>query len=122
MRLELGEYTGYQRAVRIANQIWKLVEKWDKLAQFTIGTQVVRSIDSVSANLAEGWNKPTKKNRLKYYHIALGSLVESQDWLEKSFERNLIDKKIHDECANETQQLLRQIRHLIASTQKNLKY
>jgi four helix bundle protein len=40
--------------------------------------QLLRAASSVSLNLAEGCGKPSPKDRLRFYHIALGSLRESQ--------------------------------------------
>ena len=43
--------------------------------------QLLRASSSVSLNLAEGCSKPGK-DRLRFYHIAMGSLRESQAALE----------------------------------------
>jgi four helix bundle protein len=40
--------------------------------------QLLRAASSVSLNLAEGCGKPSPKDRLRFYHIAMGSLRESQ--------------------------------------------
>jgi hypothetical protein len=44
----------YQLAEKISNQIWFIVKKWDDFAKDTMGKQIVRSADSVGANIAEG--------------------------------------------------------------------
>ena len=43
-----------------------------------IADQFDRASLSIVLNLAEGSSKPHKKDRLKFYHIALASLRESQ--------------------------------------------
>ena len=40
--------------------------------------QLLRASSSVSLNLAEGSAKPTIRDRMKFYHISLGSIRESQ--------------------------------------------
>jgi four helix bundle protein len=40
--------------------------------------QLLRAASSVSLNLAEGSGKPSPKDRLRFYPIAMGSLRESQ--------------------------------------------
>src|SRR4051794_9623514 len=40
--------------------------------------QLLRASSSVVLNLAEGSGKPTKKDRIRFYAIALGSLREVQ--------------------------------------------
>ena len=41
-------------------------------------SQLLRASSSISLNLAEGSSKPTQKDQMKFYHIALGSLRECQ--------------------------------------------
>ena len=44
----------YQLAETISNEIWFIVKKWEDFAKDTMGKQIVRSADSVGANIAEG--------------------------------------------------------------------
>jgi four helix bundle protein len=48
-----------------------------KLPQY-LRDQMLRASSSIALNLSEGSAKPTLKDRLKYYRIALGSLRECQ--------------------------------------------
>jgi four helix bundle protein len=41
-------------------------------------SQLLRSSSSIALNLAEGSGKPTPKDQLRFYSIAMGSLRESQ--------------------------------------------
>ncbi len=41
-------------AEKISKEIWFIVKKWDELTKDTMGKQIVRSADSVGANIAEG--------------------------------------------------------------------
>jgi len=44
----------YQLSEKIADSIWNIVITWDSLAKDTVGKQIVRSADSIGANIAEG--------------------------------------------------------------------
>jgi len=44
----------YQLAEKLANAIWFIVNEWDSFAKDIVGKQVVRSADSIGANIAEG--------------------------------------------------------------------
>ncbi|GAB4523698.1 MAG: hypothetical protein Tsb0014_01490 [Pleurocapsa sp.] len=44
----------YQLAEKLANKIWDVVKKWESFSKNTIGKQIVRSADSIGANIAEG--------------------------------------------------------------------
>jgi len=42
----------YQLAEVLSDEIWEIVIKWDFFHKDTIGKQIVRSADSISANIA----------------------------------------------------------------------
>ncbi len=44
----------YQMAEDLSDRIWEICIKWDYFAKDTIGKQLVRAADSISANIAEG--------------------------------------------------------------------
>jgi hypothetical protein len=44
----------YQLAEQPSDEIWSIALQWDKFAKDTIGKQMVRSTDSIGANIAEG--------------------------------------------------------------------
>jgi four helix bundle protein len=59
-----------------------------KLAQdrrmLEVSDQLYRSAGSISANIAEGYSKASKKDQARYYEYSLGSARESRDWYYKS--------------------------------------
>ena len=88
MRLE--DLNIYNLAMEIAEQVWNIVVKWDSFAKDTVGKQWIRAIDSVAANISEGFGRNTFKDSRSFYYIARGSLYESKTWLDKAKNRNLI--------------------------------
>ena len=48
----------------------------------SVRDQLVRSVASVGANIAEGYGRSMPRHRTKYYEIALGSLREAGAWYE----------------------------------------
>lgn len=95
--------------------------KWDIFAKRTVGSQFVRSIDSISANIAEGFGRHGKKDKIVFYRIARASVYESLDWLEKSKRRNLIQEKEYKYVFQILKALPRDINSLIKYTNDNLK-
>ena len=62
----------------------------------TMGDQFIRSVDSVGANIAEGYRRYHHLDRIKFYYNARASLSEScHHWLELLRER---DKISDEEC------------------------
>ena len=60
--MKYNEHDSYQIGYQLANLIWKIVKKWDYFSQGTIGRQLVRAIDAISSNIAEGWHRYYKKD------------------------------------------------------------
>jgi len=81
----------YQLSMNLSDKIWSIVIKWDYFPKDTIGKQWVRAIDSVSANISEGFGRNTFKDQRSFYYFSRGSLCESKTWLEKANRRGLID-------------------------------
>jgi four helix bundle protein len=82
----------YQMAEELADIVWNICIGWDYFAKDTIGKQLVRAADSISANLAEGHGRYHFKDRLNFCYYARGSLEETKTWLSKAERRGLIPK------------------------------
>ena len=91
MSKSLNELEIYREAMRLGEVVWDVVSTWPQLAQDTVGKQLIRSADSIAANLAEGYGRYHYKENLKFCYYSRGSLAESQTWLEKAANRKLID-------------------------------
>jgi four helix bundle protein len=74
------------------DEIWNIVAQWDTFSKDTIGKQIVRSADSISANIAEGYGRYYYKESKQFYWYSRGSLQETKSWLGKCLRRNIIDK------------------------------
>ncbi len=88
--LKLSDIDAYRVAFHLSNCVWEEVIRWDYFAKDTVGKQFVRAVDSVSANIAEGFGRYHKKDKVKFYRYASGSLKECLDWNEKAKIRELI--------------------------------
>ena len=87
----------YNMALEFSNLIWEICVKWESFAKNTIGYQLVRSADSISANIAEGFGRFHYKENLKFCFYSRGSLEETQDWLRKAYKRKLISSDNKEE-------------------------
>ncbi|MBU1089588.1 four helix bundle protein, partial [Patescibacteria group bacterium] len=67
---------------------------------WTIKDQVVRSIGSVGANIAEGFARQTKKEFIQFLNISRGSTAESEVWVNRMKKQKIISDeryKIYEE-------------------------
>ena len=88
--LRLNDISAYKIAFVLSNYVWDIVIKWDYFAKDTVGKQFVKATDSISANIAEGFGRYGKKDKVKFYRYSFGSLKESFDWNQKSKNRKLL--------------------------------
>jgi len=106
----------YQLAERLADEIWKIVDNWEPFDKDTVGKQIVRSADSIGANIAEGAGRGTYQDNRRFVRIARGSVNETQHWLRRAYTRKLLTteqvdklKPIMDELAPKLNSYLKSI-------------
>ncbi|MCF8371163.1 MAG: four helix bundle protein [Bacteroidales bacterium] len=82
----------YQLAEELSDMIWYDFDKWNKKVQNTIGYQIIRSADSIAANIAEGYGRYTPPDRKKFYLYSRGSFEETKAWLRKLLRRKILNE------------------------------
>ena len=118
--LQLNDIGAYKRALALSNYVWSTVITWDNFSKQTVGVQFVTAIDSISANIAEGFGRYGKKDKVKFYYYSFGSVKEGCDWNEKSKTRKLLTVKQYEHIFHELQELPREVHHLIKFTNEKL--
>ncbi|MBI2472021.1 MAG: four helix bundle protein [Planctomycetes bacterium] len=118
--LRLNDVQPYKTAFNLSNYVWDIVVKWDYFAKDTVGKQFVKAVDSISANIAEGFGRYFKKDKINFYRYSSGSVKESFDWNEKAKVRNLISKDEYQHTFNELKKLPKEINQLIKITNNKL--
>lgn len=119
--LQLNDIDCYKRALNLSNYTWNVVIEWNYFAKNTVGMQFVRAIDSISANIAEGFGRYSKKDKVKFYRYSFGSAKESLDWNQKANVRKLLSEKEYQYILKELKALPKEINQLIQFTNKKLK-
>ena len=90
----------YRLAETVADDVWEIVIEWDAFAKSTVGKQLVRSADSVGANIAEGNGRGTYADNRRFVRTARGSLKETRHWLRRAFRRKLLSAKQVEKLRN----------------------
>lgn len=106
----------FRLAEQLSDQIWAIVRGWDAFERDTVGKQMVRSADSIGANIAEGSGRGSFQDNRRFVKIARGSLQETRYWLRRAFARGLLAeaqvqklKPLIDELAPKLNAYLRSI-------------
>ena len=90
-------------------------------AKNAVGEQFVKAMDSVSANIAEGFGRYSKRDKIKFYRYSNGSLKECFDWNQKSKTRKLLSDAEYQHIFEELNKLPKEINQLIKFTNEKLK-
>lgn len=117
--MKLEELRVYSLSMDLGERVWTQINKWDYFSKDTIGKQLIRSIDSVSANLSEGFGRFHYKEEKNFAYFSRGSLYESKTWLTKAFNRNLISAEEYHSIISEIESLGVKINNYIKSIGKS---
>ncbi len=83
----------YNLSDAFSHRVWTIATGWDYFAKDTIGKQLVRSSDSIGANIAEGFGRYHYKENKNFCYFSRGSIIETKTWLIKAHARNLINEE-----------------------------
>lgn len=119
--LKLNDIEAFRLSFHLSNYVWDTVLRWNNFSQRTVGEQFVKAVDSISANIAEGFGRYGKKDKIKFYRYSQGSLSESLNWNEKSMIRKLLSSDEYKHIFGELQKLPKAINSLILFTNQKLK-
>ncbi len=93
---KLGDLEIYKIAVELAGLAWQVFDILPYQYKFHIGAQFLDAIDSVGANIAEGFGRYHYKDSLKFYYYSRGSLHESKHWIYLLKTRNLVTPVLYE--------------------------
>lgn len=91
--MKLEELQVYQLSMELGEKVWNVAIGWDYFLKDTIGKQLVRAVDSVAANLSEGFGRYHYKEAKNFSYYSRGSLYETKTWLTKAYNRKLISEE-----------------------------
>lgn len=82
----------WQKAIDLAVCIYETTKSFPKDELFSLTNQMRRASNSISANLAEGCGRYNYKEKLQFYKIANGSLLEVKSFCYLSKRLNYVDQ------------------------------
>jgi four helix bundle protein len=94
--IPLKELEIYQLARQLSKIAWSIYERLEWQDKKIMGDQFIESVDSVGANIAEGYTRYHYLDKVKFYYYSRGSLAEScHHWLELLLERGKISSELY---------------------------
>ena len=116
--MDIDDLKVYQLAMDMGEEIWDLVMKWNYFEKDTVGKQLVKAIDSIAANLSEGFGRYHYREKINFGYYSRGSLYESKTWLTKAKNRDLIPQDDYDRYMNEIKNIGIKLNNYIKTTSK----
>jgi four helix bundle protein len=111
----LRKLDAWRRASRFAVNVYELTQD---SKQYAYRDQVTRSALSIASNIAEGYERDTPKDRIRFLYTAKGSCAECWTQLMIGSEANLIDPERAKPLIQEAYELTQMIRGLILRLQR----
>ena len=109
----------YRLARELSQTSWKVYESLNWQDKKIMGGQFIEAIDSVGANIAEGYGRYHYLDKIKFYYNSRASLLEAcQHWLELLRERNKIKEDDFKKIKDIQEKLLIKLNNFITSTYK----
>lgn len=96
--IPLKELEIYQLSRGLSTKAWVICERLNYHQRKNWGDQMISAIDSVGANIAEGYARFHFLDRIKFYYISRASLSEGvEHWIDLGLERKLVEKSEFDD-------------------------
>jgi len=115
----LDQLKVYQLSREYSREGWTIYQNLNWQMKKIMGDQCIRSIDSTGVNVAEGYGRFHYLDKIKFYYIARGSLLESKHWLDLLNERNLIIQEKYNSMMNIYKNIELGLNGLISSNYKS---
>ena len=103
----------WKDARKFANKIYNLTKKFPKEENYGLTSQITRATVSIGSNIAEGFDRYSKKDFIKFLVIARGSISEIQNDLYIALDLKYINQKDFQENYSLAKDLGKQINGFI---------
>jgi four helix bundle protein len=89
--IPLQELEVYRMTRRLSSMAWVIYQRLAFQQWKVWGDQMLESVDSVGANVAEGYARFHFSEKARFYYISRASLSEGVDhWIDLGFERGVV--------------------------------
>lgn len=92
----------WQEGHKLVLAVYKATDEFPDKEKFALIDQMRRSVLSVTSNIAEGFSRQGKKEKIQFYYMARGSLTELQNQLLVARDITYLSKEEFSHIAEQT--------------------
>jgi len=109
----------YQKAYRLALEIFEITKKFPKEEQYSLTDQMRRSSRSITSNIAEAWSKKIyNKHFISKLSDSLGEEYETEVWLDYSKDCHYITSSGHKHLMDGYEEVRKMLISMMNNPQK----
>ena len=90
----------WQKAHDFVLSVYRITKLFPEDEKFGLTSQFRRAAVSIETNIAEGYKKISKADKLRFFNIAQGSLEECRDYIILSLDLNYISEQEYNELCS----------------------
>lgn len=105
----------WQEGHKLVVLIYKITSSFPR-AEYSLVDQMRRCAVSITSNIAEGFSRKSKKEKMQFYYIVLGSITELQNQLLISRDLKFLSNEDFNNLAQQTMRLHKLVNGLIKSS------
>jgi four helix bundle protein len=105
----------WQKGMEIVKQVYLISRQGELGRDFALRDQLRRAAISIPTNIAEGFERASRKEYVNFLNYAKGSTGEVRSLLNLTFELGYIEQSRHEELRNAIMELSRYLANQIKS-------
>jgi len=95
----------YKLSRELSDLAWDIYKNLDLDQKIIIGQQFIKSVDSIGANIAEGYGRYHYLDKIKFYYNARASLFEAKHWADLLHIREMLAENKYNIVINQAENL-----------------
>lgn len=109
----------WQEGHKLVLTIYKITNHFPKTESYALTDQMRRCVVSITSNIAEGFSRSSKKEKIQFYFMSLGSVTELQNQLLIAKDLNYIKNADFKVIIDQTISVQKLLNGLISSIKRS---
>lgn len=110
----------WQQGHQLVLKVYGSTKKFPKEEQYSLTSQLRRSVVSVTSNIAEGFGRLSLKEKAQFYYLSLGSLAEVDNQLTIAKDVGYLDESMYSELEERITSVRKLLSRLTSSTKDRI--